>query len=242
MTGEAAPAVAARKLSRRFGHTLALRGVDLTIPPGELVVLFGPNGAGKTTLLRLLCGLLRPSSGDVLVMGLSTRREPEKARRRLGYIAHASFLYRGLTARENLAFYARLYAVPGPAGRIAALLERVGLTTRASDPVRTYSRGMLQRLSIARALLHEPDILFLDEPYTGLDREASAILGTVLQETRSRKGTILMVTHDLERGLSLASRVLLLSRGRLVDDRPAEGLSAPDLESLYASRVRAWAS
>ncbi len=242
MTSSIEPAVQARRLSRRFGHTLALSGIDLDVSPGELVAIFGPNGAGKTTLLKVLCGLLRPTSGEVLLMGLSARKEPARARRRLGYIAHASFLYRGLSARENLAFYARLYGVPDAGARIESHLGRVGLASRAADPVRTYSRGMLQRLSIARALLHDPELLFLDEPYTGLDREASAILGSILAEMRDRRGTILMVTHDLERGLSLASRVLLLSRGRLVDDRPADGLSPRDLESLYASRVRAWAS
>lgn len=238
----AGPAVQAHGLARRFGHTLAVAGLDLEVGRGEFVAIFGPNGAGKTTLLKLLCGLLRPTSGDISLLGRSLRKDPSAARRRMGYIAHSSFLYGGLTARENLDFYARLCGVPSPAERLSRLMERVGLSSRAADPVRTFSRGMLQRLSIARALLNSPELLFLDEPYTGLDREASGILGGLLQEIRQRNGTVILVTHNLERGISLASRVLLMSRGRLVDDRPADGLTASGLEELYASKVRAWVS
>lgn len=236
------PALAAHGLARRFGHTLAVADIDLEVGRGETVAVFGPNGAGKTTLLKLLCGLLRPSAGEISLLGHSTRKEPAAARRRLGYIAHSSFLYRGLSARENLAFYASLYGLDRPGARLSAMLDRVGLNTRADDPVRTFSRGMLQRLSIARAFLHEPELLFLDEPYTGLDREASGILDGLLAAMRGGMGTVLMVTHDLPRGLSLATRVVLMSRGRIVDDRPAEGIGAPDLEEMYSSKVRAWVS
>ena len=160
----------------------------------------------------------------------------------MGYMAHASFLYRGLSARENLSFYASLYDVADRERRIEAMLDRVGLATRAADPVRTYSRGMLQRLSIARALLHQPDLLFLDEPYTGLDRAATGILTGLLEEMRGRGGTVMMVTHHLERGLEAASRILLMSRGQIVDDRAAAGITAEDLERVYSTKVRAWAS
>ena len=236
------PAVRAEGLARRFGHRLAVSGIDLEISRGEFVAIFGPNGAGKTTLLKLLCGLLRPSSGEVNLLDLASGSNPEEARRRMGYIAHASFLYRGLSARENLSFYASLYDVADPGRRIQVMLDRVGLATRAADPVRTFSRGMLQRLAIARALLHQPDLLFLDEPYTGLDREATEILRGLLEEMRGRGGTVMMVTHNLERGLSAASRVLLMSRGHLVDDRPAAGITARELEDLYSTKVRAWVS
>jgi heme exporter protein A len=235
-------AVEACGLTRRFGHTPAVSGVNLSVSPGEFVAIFGPNGAGKTTLLRLLCGLLRPNSGEIRLFGLSMRKDPLETRRRMSLIAHASFLYSGLSARENLAFYARLYRVSDPGGRSEFLLNRVGLLSRAQDPVRTFSRGMLQRLAIARALLHDPEILFLDEPYTGLDREAAGILQALLEEMRGRGRTVLMVTHNLERGLSFASRVVLLSRGRVVDDRSTEGISAGGLDELYASKVRAWVS
>jgi len=234
MTGMAAEtAVEASGLTRRFGARIAVSNVDLAIRPGEFVALFGPNGAGKTTLLRLLCGLLRPSAGSIRILGFHIEKDPAPAKRRLAFLGHSAFLYPGLTARENLRFYARLYGVENPARRVDELLARVGLSERADDLVRAFSRGMLQRASIARTLLHDPEVVFLDEPFTGLDQEAGRTLFDLLAELRSRGRSVILVTHDLGEGLQKATRVLLLRRGRIVEDRQASGLTVPELKSLY---------
>jgi heme exporter protein A len=235
-------AIEARAIRRSFGAIPAVDGVDLTVRPGEFLTIFGPNGAGKTTLLRLLCGLLRPTKGEIRLMGLSPARNEKEVKARIGLIAHASFLYGGLTARENLLFYARLYDLPHAAARVEERLAEVGLASRASDLVRTYSRGMQQRLTIARALLHDPEVVFLDEPYTGLDQQASRMLRALLYSIRGRGRTVMMVTHNLEEGLELSSRVAIMSRGRMVEDRPAAGMTRQQLEALYASKVEAWTS
>jgi heme exporter protein A len=235
-------AVEARALTRRFGPTLAVDGVDLDLEPGSFLTIFGPNGAGKTTLLRLLCGLIKPTSGSVAVLGSSPREDPAGVKRRVGLIGHSSFLYGGLTARENLAFYASLYAVRDAAARIRELLGELGLSARADDPVRAYSRGMVQRLTIARALLHDPEVVFLDEPFTGLDQQASRRLRGLLAAIRGRGRTALMVTHNLEEGLELSTRVAIMAGGRIVEAADAAGLTRPALEALYAEKADAWAS
>ena len=240
MPGE--PAIRSLKLRRSFGAIPAVDGVDLEVRAGEFLTIFGPNGAGKTTLLRLLCGLLKPTKGEIRLLGLSPGGSLKDVKRRIGLIAHASFLYGGMTARENLLFYARLYDLPDPAARAAGRLAEVGLASRGDDLVRTYSRGMQQRLTIARALLHDPEIVFLDEPYTGLDQQASRMLRSLLEGIRGSGRTVMMVTHNLEEGLELSSRVAIMSRGRVVEDRPASGLTRADLESLYAAKVEAWTS
>ncbi|MBI3449223.1 MAG: heme ABC exporter ATP-binding protein CcmA [Acidobacteria bacterium] len=235
-------AIEARGLRRSFGALPAVDGVDLTVRRGEFLTIFGPNGAGKTTLLRLLCGLLRPTAGQVKLLGLPHARGAPATRSRIGLIAHAPFLYGGLTARENLRFYARLYDLPDRDARVDSMLSQVGLSHRASDLVRTYSRGMQQRLTIARALLHDPEVVFLDEPYTGLDRQAARVLRSLLDAIRGRGRTVLMVTHNLEEGLELSTRIAIMSDGRFVEDRPVSGMTRGELEALYASRVEAWTS
>ena len=157
------------QLTKSFGPRHALAGVDLHVAPGECVVLCGPNGAGKTTLLRILATLARPTSGDVRIAGLDPAKAGADVRRQIGFLSHRTLLYDDLTAEQNLAFYARMYAIPDAQARIDDLLERVGLTARRHDLVRTYSRGMQQRLAVARAVLHRPALVLLDEPYTGLD-------------------------------------------------------------------------
>jgi heme exporter protein A len=194
-----------------------LEGVDLHVETGESLALFGPNGAGKTTLIHILTLGLRPASGTFRVAGRDPRDDPLGIRQCIGLISHQSLLYDQLTAAENLEFFARLYGVEEPRRRSAELLETVGLQHRADDPVGTLSRGMQQRVSIVRALVHDPPVVFLDEPFTGLDPHASGMLRETLAHLRSRGRTVLLVTHYLRRGLELSDRWVLLSRGRIID-------------------------
>jgi len=212
-TGQAA--IRARKLTKAFGHHVALRGVDLEVAEGEFLTLFGPNGAGKTTLIRIIASLARPSSGTVYVCGQDLGKQATAVRRQIGLISHNPLLYGDLTADENLRFFARLYDLPEAAARIDAVLEQVGLTSRRRDPVRTYSRGMVQRLTIARAVLHDPAIMLLDEPYTGLDLQAADMLRGVLQELAASNRTVILTTHNLEQGLEMCNRAAILNRGRI---------------------------
>jgi heme exporter protein A len=222
-------------LERRFGAVRVLRGLDLAVARGQSVVLFGSNGAGKTTLLRVVAGLCRPQRGEVEVLGCMLPGDAP-LRRRIGMIGHESFVYGDLTARENLAYYARLYGLHG-SERGAALLDTVELTTVADRPTRTYSRGMLQRLALARALLHEPELLLLDEPFTGLDPHASAVLAAILEQLRMSDTTVLLTTHDFDRGLAAADRALLLHDGVVAWDSERSLPSVDAMKRVYAERV-----
>ena len=226
-----------RKLVKTFGLRPVLRGVELAVEAGEFVSLFGPNGAGKTTLVRILAALSRPSGGLVRVSGYELPRHADAVRRRLGVVLHQPLLYDHLTARENLAFFARMYHLEDAAAQVEAVLKQVGLRARANDVVHTFSRGMQQRLSIGRAILHDPDILLFDEPYTGLDPEATELLDNLLRQVvADRPRTILMTTHDLTRGLALADRVAILKGGQIVHMEPADDDSPQTFAALY-SRV-----
>ncbi len=211
-----------RELAKSFGPRTALAGVSLEIPAGQSVTLVGPNGAGKTTLLRILATLTRPTSGTVRIAGLDPARAGEEVRRKIGFLSHRTLLYSDLTAGQNLGFYARMYHLSDGPARVAALLERVGLTARRDDLVGTFSRGMQQRLAVARAVLHRPTVLLLDEPYTGLDLQAAQALTDLLTELAGEGRTILLTTHNLERGLAVGQRVVVLNRGRIVRDEPRE--------------------
>lgn len=249
-----------RRLTKAFGRKIALRGLDLRVAPGESLVLFGPNGAGKTTLIRILSSLSRPTSGAVYIGGLDLKTHAEGIRRHLGVVSHAPLLYDSLTAEENLRFFGRLYGVTDLEARVTLLLEQVGLAARRQDLVRIFSRGMTQRLSIARALLHDPEILLLDEPDTGLDPQAAEMLHRLLAELSGRRPggrgaasarlsseasaapanttrTIVTVTHNLERGLALADRVAILANGRIVYEAPASALTTSELRPLYDEHV-----
>ncbi len=220
-----------RKLVKRFGLKKVLFGLDFEVAPGEFVGLLGPNGAGKTTFLRILASLGQPSLGEVTVAGHSLPGGAAQARRQLGVLSHQPMLYPDLTAEENLRFFGRLYDVRNLEHRIAELLELVGLAGRGRDLVRTYSRGMQQRLAIGRAVLHDPQLLLLDEPYTGLDQDASAMLDAVLRRVTQEGRTVVMTSHDLARAADLCSRFDVLSRGRIVAsvaraDLPEDGLLA----------------
>jgi len=231
------PLIRITGLRKAFGRHRVLRGIDIDIEAGSSVILLGPNGAGKTTMLRILATLSKASSGDVQIAGVSVNDNPEGIRQYLGMVSHSPLLYGDLSAEENLTFYARLYGVSETDGRREDLLQRVGLHHRRKDLVRTYSRGMVQRLAIARALLHNPPILLLDEPDTGLDPQAAEMMTALLREIGGSQRTIVMTTHHLERGLELADRVLILSGGRLVFDERISGLSYGDLRPLYDQYV-----
>ncbi len=227
------PLIEVVNLRKAFGRQRVLKGLNLSIEAGSSVVMFGPNGAGKTTFLRILATLSRPTSGTIRVSGVDIKNNPEGIRQFLGLVSHAPLLYDDLTAQENLLFYARLYDIQDPAKRIQVLLERVGLWHRRHDLVRTFSRGMVQRMAIARALLHNPPILLLDEPDTGLDPQAAEMMTDLLREIGGSERTIIMTTHHLERGLELADRVLMLVGGRIVFDEEAARISYQDLRPLY---------
>jgi heme exporter protein A len=204
------------QLTKQFGPFLALRGIDLDIRPGEFVTIVGPNGAGKTTLLRILATLSRPTHGHVSIAGHTLPRGADDARRQIGLLSHQPLLYGDLTAEENLRFFGKMYDVPALEARLLELLDRVDLLDRRQDRARTFSRGMQQRLAIARALLHDPAVVLLDEPFTGLDPHASDRLEEMLHLLRDGKRTVVMTIHDLERGWAMCDRALVLARGRFV--------------------------
>ncbi len=220
-------------LTKSFGSHLALREVDLKVGQGEFVVIFGPNGAGKTTLIKVLATIMNPSSGKVVIAGLNLKNHAEEIRRRLGVVTHQTFLYSNLTAYENLAFYCRMYDVPRGKERIHEVVAMVGMVSRLHDRVGTLSRGMQQRLSIARSLLHKPAIMLLDEPETGLDQRASAMLRETLQTEEEGKRTIVLTTHSLERGLELGERLLILDKGKIVYQGSTQALDLASLKQVY---------
>ncbi len=226
-----------RGLHKYFGRHRVLRGIDLDVQAGQTLILLGPNGAGKTTLLRILATLSRPTQGTVRVSGVDIGANPEGIRQYLGLVSHAPLLYDDLSAAENLEFYARLYGLERPAARVQELLKKVDLYHRRKDLVRTFSRGMIQRLAIARALLHNPPILLLDEPDTGLDPQAAEMMTDLLQDIGGHERTIVMTTHHLERGFALADRVAILAGGNLVFNGSASEIAAQDLRSLYDQHV-----
>jgi heme exporter protein A len=203
-------------VTRQFGRLYALRGVDLSIRPGETLGVFGNNGAGKSTLLQITASLLSPSSGNVTFRGKDIFKTTADYRRVVGFVSHQSFLYNDLTAWENLQFYGRLYQVPDLPARIDTMLDRVGLANRAHEPVRTFSRGMHQRVSVARAFLHDPTLILLDEPWSGLDQKSGNVLSGLLEELRGRDRMIMLTTHDLDRGLQMATKTVILERGKIV--------------------------
>jgi heme exporter protein A len=219
---------------KQYGLNPVLRGVDLQVHQGEFVTLVGANGAGKSTLLSIVATLLRPTSGEVRVGGWLLPDQSDRVRRYIGLVSHQSLLYRDLTAAENLAFFARLYRLDNAEARVMDALRTVGLFSRQRDPVGTFSRGMVQRLTIARATLHEPEVLLLDEPYTGLDQEASRLLDDLLRAESDRGRTILMITHDLGHGLGLADRLAILHRGRIAREVARAEISPAAVYDLYA--------
>jgi heme exporter protein A len=219
-------------LMKQYGLNPVLRGINVQVAAGEFVTLVGPNGAGKSTLMRIVATLLRPDAGEVEIGGWPLSSHAHKVRRHIGLVSHQSLLYQDLTAAENLTFFARLYGLDNEADRVQQALKMVGLRARQRDPVSSFSRGMTQRLTIARATLHEPEVLLLDEPYTGLDQDAVALLDRLLLAEKERGRTVLMITHDLIHSLNVSDRILFLHNGRIVHEVLA-GIEAGELINTY---------
>jgi heme exporter protein A len=227
------------KLVKRFGLKTVLRGVDFEVQPGEFVALLGPNGAGKTTFLRILASLSRPSLGEVQIAGYKLPQQAARVRARLGVVSHLPLLYGDLSAEENLRFYARLYGFTNYQSRITEILEMVGLDTRRRDLVRTFSRGMQQRLAIGRAIFHDPDVMLFDEPYTGLDQDASSMLDNVLKVVAAQGRTVVMTSHDLSHAEKLATRFDILSRGVIAASATQRQLKKTNLLTFYKQALLA---
>lgn len=231
-----ANAIETKKLTKVFGDRKALDKVSIEVPEGAFLSIFGPNGAGKTTLVRTLATLSRATSGTALVAGFDVKEEPDKVREHIGLISHNPMLYPDLTAMENLMFTAQLYGVVNAEERVRELLRAVELDHRRFDVVRTFSRGMTQRLSIARALMNDPDVVFLDEPYAGLDPHAVEIFDGLIEQLRDGR-TFIMVSHDLQKGFDVCTHALVLARGRVVSYAPKEDIDFEQFRQLYRETV-----
>jgi heme exporter protein A len=223
-----------QKVAKRYGNERALAGVTLELRAGSMCALLGHNGAGKTTLLGVLSTLVRPNSGEVRYKSGGTAVKPDDVRRQIGMLAHTSLCYAELTAIENLEFVAGLYDVDGSPRAVEGVLDQVGLDKRARvRAARTYSRGMLQRLALARALLTKPSLLLLDEPFTGLDRDGAINLGKQLGELKEAGAIVVVVTHDLEAIAGKTDHLAILRRGQLVFEDRADAYSYEQLKDLY---------
>ena len=234
----AAPIVDVAELTREFGPRQAVAGVTFSLAPGECLALFGPNGAGKTTLLRVLAGLLKPTSGAARISGIPLPGGP-LARSRVGLISHHTMLYYALSARENVSFSARLYGIRDAGARVENSLQRMSMLERADAPIRSLSRGMQQRVSIARAMVHSPQLVLADEPYSGLDESGARALTALLQELRSAGTAIIVVTHNLVEGLSLATHAAVMQRGRFVRYDSAGSIDAKSYAATYREALAA---
>jgi heme exporter protein A len=229
--------IEAKNLSKKFGHKMALRNVDIFLKKGDSLALFGPNGAGKTTLIQILCSLLQPTSGNVWVAGYEARNDREALHKIIGLISHQTFLYPHLTAYENLKFYGMMYEVDRLNERITEVLDLVGLADHKNDVVQTFSRGMQQRLSVARAIIHDPMILFLDEPFTGLDQQGSEDFKKLILQFRGQEKTVIMASHHLHLGLELCGRVAILKAGKVVYLQDVAHIPKNDFKQIYSQQV-----
>ena len=229
--------LAIRQITKSFGQHRVLDALDLEVQPGELLCLLGRNGAGKTTLLKILAGLLKPEAGSIWLDDRQVDYAESNARHGIGLIMHQPFLYEHLTGIENLRFYARLYKVPDDTAALQAALAQVGMQRFGGKPVRAYSRGMKQRLTIVRALLHNPHILLLDEPYTGLDLQGSLVFNQLMIEKRKQGHIVILTTHDLSHALPISSRFAFLARGKVAEDLPNRDLSLNFLENWLTEKL-----
>ncbi len=232
--------IEAHNLQKTFAWTPVLNNIACCIRPGASVGIFGPNGAGKTTLLRLFATLLRPTAGTLTLFGIDPL-DPA-IRRKIGFLGHDSFLYPDLTPEENLTFYGKAYRLPNLADRIDERLEQVGLQDWRTTPVRHFSRGMEQRLGLARALIHEPDLFLLDEPYTGLDMQAVAILDDTLTNAKAQGKTVVFTSHDFNQSRELLSQVIILHRGHIAWQSADTLPSAQEFIQIYHACTQRTAS
>ncbi|WP_053367094.1 ABC transporter ATP-binding protein [Bacillus sp. FJAT-27245] len=207
-----------KKLTKQADNKMILKGIDLSIRKGETVGILGPNGAGKSTLLKVLATLIKPSSGEVAIGGFDLKKNEGEIKKLFGYLPHSSLLYEHYSPLENLVFFGKIYGVKNAEERAVQLVKEVGLSFFLNDPVKNFSRGMIQRIAIARAIIHEPDILLLDEPHTGLDQGAIGILNNVIVEMREKGATTLMVTHDFKQAAELCDRIIIVKNGKIAED------------------------
>lgn len=229
--------IVAEGVTKSFGYIQALRGIDLKIKKGEFVTVFGPNGAGKTTLIKLLATLTKPTSGKVIIANHDIKKEPDKVRALIGVISHDPYLYGNMSALENIKFFASLYGISQPKEKAIQVIKQVGLESRMHDLVRTFSRGMQQRLAVARAIVHNPKIFLLDEPYTGLDQHGARIFGDLLNWLKTENRTIVMTTHNLPEGLEVSDRVAIIDGGKIVYESDARGIELTKFKEIYFEKV-----
>lgn len=227
----------AKGIVKQVGPKTILQGINLEIRAGECVAILGPNGAGKSTLLKILATLMKPSAGIVYLDGKDAWKSPEQVRGKIGLISHHSLLYDNLTAKENLLFYGKMLGIIDLDQRVWQLLKEVGLLLSANEQVRNFSRGMQQRLALARAILHNPPLLFLDEPFTGLDQQGIGLLNNLIGQAKTKGTTLIMVTHSFEEGLAFSDRVLVLNKGGLVYTGETKDLSITGLRDLYCEKT-----
>ena len=231
--------IIAEGVTKSFGNIQALRGIDLRVKKGEFLTVFGPNGAGKTTLIKLLATLTKPTSGEVSITNHDIKKEPDKVRALIGVISHDPYLYGNLSALENIKFFASLYGVSHAEEKAIQVIRQVGLENRMHDLVRTFSRGMQQRLAVARAIVHEPKILLLDEPYTGLDQHGARIFGELLNWLKTENRTIVMTTHNLPEGLEISDRVAIIDAGKIIYESDSRGVELARFKEIYFEKVGA---
>ena len=229
--------IEARGVSKKFGYKTVLRDVNVSLKRGESLVLFGPNGAGKSTLIQILCSLLQPSSGSVRIAGYEVRNKREESRKMIGFMSHQTFLYPHLTAYENLKFFGLMYGTPHLNARTKEVLNIVGMDDYKNETVQTFSRGMQQRVSIARAIIHDPLLLFLDEPFTGLDQQGCEVLTKLILTFRDQGKTVIMASHQLQLGIELCGRAAILKSGKIVYMQDVAHITKNDFEQIYAQQV-----
>jgi heme exporter protein A len=226
-----------KKLTKQADNKLILRGVDLSIKKGETVAILGPNGAGKSTLLKVLATLIKPTSGFIKVNDMDLKKNHIEIKKIMGYLPHSSLLYDHYTPLENLIFFGNIYGVKNVEQRAIALVKEVGLSFFLNEPVKNFSRGMIQRIAIARAIVHEPEILLLDEPHTGLDQGAIAILNNVILSMKAKGTTTLMVTHDFKQAAEICDRIIIVKNGKIVDDFRIENQNLGLVSEKYEQLV-----